>query len=1249
MSEQISVAGQKPLRLSKTVEHREAVPGPTGSSIDVFDSMTLILPTNAKNVPASAGADSISLVAARNEFESAQIRIKAAATPLANVSVELGGPLSGPGGQQIPAGNLRFYREEYYTLLRMSDKELDAEFSRSAEPAGICTSIDCRIPDALIPDVDLIYGNKRAAFPFPVPANENRVVWLDVLVPPTAVPGTYTQSVLIKQGATVISTLPISVRVLNVTLPSNPSMFFQVIANVKNFAPTPPGQNFNASQWDAFRPLAAFGANNRVSVIPEGGVASMIQPVLNSQFGGTLVGTQMAGTHPLRFPISNAPDFGLWKSVVDAAGGAATKRFFCDEIHPTEIQYPPDDILHERPIAPCSARYSAAASVQPGIRLQSIPFAQTASNLLPQVGEAVPQVVNLAPGTLDLGKLPQMKAWRADGVGRELMAYTSCVSGGCNQPYGADQNNQFVGIPSYGIDQPTSQHRAMGWHGFVHSLTGEHYWESTIAYGTAWDDCMLSGVNVTGCQYANSSDAGMNGDGTFFYPYDQAKVGGDVTRPVSVESLRLRRIRDGREDNDLLKAVAGKSAAFGASAMTLAQTAFPEFNQSNKTSAEFATIRAQLNTLVDNAFPSVATNRSPNDIDCDGDDDLVATTPGGAILLFKRQAGDWDPASPVTIANGQLNGTAQYWLADMNGDAKPDLAVRSSAGAISFFPGDCTGTFLFGIPVALAATAQNHVPVGDVDGDGRFDLLDQRSDGSLWLARGIAAGFAAPVAFGTGTGGSTLTGAGDFSGDGRSDLIERQASGAVVVRNSNYPTGWSPPIVTGITIQSANVPRFVRVGDANADGRGDLVVIDSTGAMRAYFGQIGGGFSVASTQIGSGWSTTIADVSSATSTFPDAALPNGVPQFVGAFDLTSTSVTVRWTDNATNERGYQLYRIEGGVSTLVPGCPLVTAGLTQCVDTGLTPGSYPAYYLYAWNDAGSVPVPSYLLTRPPTALPLAASVGGAVPTGPSSVTLTWTDNSSNESGFRIRQYINGAWTQITSAAPNATSIAMTGGSLDTTQNLFFAVVAYNASGEVWPEDVVISFSKSSSSGALSAPLVTSVSTSGTSATVNWNDTSTDELGFQVFRVNGGTSTRVPTCSYTTPGLATCTDQGLTPGISYQYYVFSWGAGGSIGYSGQIGYAGVARPLAAPYLASATGTTQNSIRIQWIDNSVDEESFVVSEWSAGALVDVASVAPNTTSSTIAGLAPGSSHVYVISARRTGKTVYAPSALWATTVS
>ena len=70
--------------------------------------------------------------------------------------------------------------------------------------------------------------------------------------------------------------------------------------------------------------------------------------------------------------------------------------------------------------------------------------------------------------------------------------------------------------------------------------------------------------------------------------------------------------------------------------------------------------------------------------------------------------------------------------------------------------------------------------------------------------------------------------------------------------------------------------------------------------------------------------------------------------------------------------------------------------------------------------------------------------------GSTSVTLTWTDASSNESGFRVEKALsaNGTWTTAASVSANATTANATGLSPLTTY--YFRVVAFNAGGDASP-------------------------------------------------------------------------------------------------------------------------------------------------------------------------------------------------------
>jgi hypothetical protein len=152
------------------------------------------------------------LVATRNKFQSFQIVIKAGESDLRNVNVALSAPLSGPGGT-IPADNITIYREDYYRVDVNSDED--------GSP-GLW-------PDALIPAKDPWYGEQRNAFPIDVPAKENRVAWMDVLVPERASPGKYSRSIKVTAQDFDDANVPVQLTVIDATLPrhrASPALSF---------------------------------------------------------------------------------------------------------------------------------------------------------------------------------------------------------------------------------------------------------------------------------------------------------------------------------------------------------------------------------------------------------------------------------------------------------------------------------------------------------------------------------------------------------------------------------------------------------------------------------------------------------------------------------------------------------------------------------------------------------------------------------------------------------------------------------------------------------------------------------------------------------------------------------------------------------------------------------------------------------------------------------------------------------------
>ena len=127
-----------------------------------------------------SGSESLVVRAARNEYESFQVVVNG---PASDVSVELS-PLTGPGGT-IPLSSFRRFRVVYLDITQTSNDE------------GLLG----RVPDGLVPVVDLFYGETRNAFPFDVPAGENRLVWVDVFVPSETQAGEYSGTVTVSSAA----------------------------------------------------------------------------------------------------------------------------------------------------------------------------------------------------------------------------------------------------------------------------------------------------------------------------------------------------------------------------------------------------------------------------------------------------------------------------------------------------------------------------------------------------------------------------------------------------------------------------------------------------------------------------------------------------------------------------------------------------------------------------------------------------------------------------------------------------------------------------------------------------------------------------------------------------------------------------------------------------------------------------------------------------------------------------------------
>ena len=440
------------------------------------------------------GGGSVRISAAGNEFESFQIAVQAGSAPLRGVRVDPGQTLAGPGGATIPASNLRFYREVGYQVSQRSDSE------------GATGSW----PDALIPERDAIFGEDRNAFPVNLAAGQRLAAWIDVLVPNGAPAGDYTGSIMVIGGGGQLAEIPVRVAVHGFSIPSTSTLRSAFHISDDGL----PGGDPTL--------YAAIALNNRVTLsnlwpFPESRFVAKILPLLE----GTDPRVQLPGAKLTALDAYHCATGCLtdWRDLARKYPVVASRFFdyICDEPDTPEAW---ND---------CNATAASAESIWPGVRkLITTDAANTpawATDLSPLVND------------IDRDGPAAYGAWQRAGGQRSLWPYTSCRSFSCN----GSESSEYSGWPGYAIDQPASQARAMGWLTFITGATGELYYSTSRSLSTAWTD-----------QYRS----GGNGDGTLFYPGTPDAVGG--THPIPVESMRLKRIRDGREDYEYLRILAAR-------------------------------------------------------------------------------------------------------------------------------------------------------------------------------------------------------------------------------------------------------------------------------------------------------------------------------------------------------------------------------------------------------------------------------------------------------------------------------------------------------------------------------------------------------------------------------------------------------------------------------------------------------------------------------------------------------------------
>jgi len=147
------------------------------------------------------------------------------------------------------------------------------------------------------------------------------------------------------------------------------------------------------------------------------------------------------------------------------------------------------------------------------------------------------------------------------------------------------------------------------------------------------------------------------------------------------------------------------------------------------------------------------------------------------------------------------------------------------------------------------------------------------------------------------------------------------------------------------------------------------------------------------------------------------------PSNLAATTLSSSQIRLTWRDNATNEAGFKLERsTNGGAFAQVT---TISANATSYTNTNLAASTAYTYRLRAYDGPNHS---AYSNTAAATTQATPAAPTNLVATAVSSskINLTWTDNATNEAGFKLERSTNGGtFAQVTTLGANTTSYSNT--------------------------------------------------------------------------------------------------------------------------------------------------------------------------------------------------------------------------------
>ena len=224
---------------------------------------------------------------------------------------------------------------------------------------------------------------------------------------------------------------------------------------------------------------------------------------------------------------------------------------------------------------------------------------------------------------------------------------------------------------------------------------------------------------------------------------------------------------------------------------------------------------------------------------------------------------------------------------------------------------------------------------------------------------------------------------------------------------------------------------------------------------------------------------------------PKIIIPTS-PTNLTAITVSSSQINLNWTDNSNDETGFIIEeKVESGGTWTVKDS--VASNVVEYQSIGLSSNTKYYYRVTAYNIAGESSASNEIYATTLGVIPTAPTNLTAAVASSSQIDLSWTDNSNNESYFRIeRKTDQSDFTELITV--NSNVVAYSDNNLVDGTNYTYKICAINTTGSSGYSNEASGITPLNSPTELSA-----IYSGANSVLLNWKDNSQNETGFKIER------------------------------------------------------------------------------------------------------------------------------------------------------